>query len=521
MRALRPFFQFSIVAVGIGLCLVTVALGQQSQVPDTSFVEPLVPTAAGVTIQQVSFVFDAGRAVDTDWGQIQIDPVRWGNATGMDSGYVQLVLYPDSSAFAPKWVVRNLYLPPAIVGLCPNDSDGTTPDPTGVPGTAPPSQGPVLVVVRVGGPPLSTYFDLRPDTDGSGPLRSISARILVSKQPLPEIAEILRVLAQFGRQDIPVEPVVVNAEGYARQNRFNITPVGVISALGAGDDLVGPPPLPPDPDPLPNLGLDLAYAIEVIQSDQPNVNCAKNQCVPMAQANVFGYLEDRYNALPLLWNLIHFQTPGIGKESAAGDVLFWIPVPTDSLVANVDALTMRLGVTSSSTGEGSDICQLMHGALGYIAKYGQQATAVFRHQGGDALYGENASCDDGPVAFGGLVSTREGLHPTWQWFFDQLQQGRGVAMCFGRYDIEGNRTSGHMVRVWGARRFNGTDYLYTLDDSNQGPNSTGLRTQVWEVADTGQPGLAGLPDGQLNMNGSTWEIEFAISTEAKPTLLIP
>jgi hypothetical protein len=41
------------------------------------------------------------------------------------------------------------------------------------------------------------------------------------------------------------------------------------------------------------------------------------------------------------------------------------------------------------------------------------------------------------------------------------------------------------------------------------------------VADTGQPGLGGIPDGQLNMNGSSWEIEFATSTEAKPTLLIP
>jgi hypothetical protein len=292
MKASRLFLQVGLAALAIGACLPTVTFGQRPAISDTSFVEPLVPTATGITIQQVSFVFDAGRAVNTDWGQIQIDPVRWGNVTGMNSGYVHLVLYSDSSARPPKWVVRNLYLPPALVGPCPADSGGATSDPAGGSSTTPPGSGPALV-------------------------------------------------------------------------------------------------------------------------------------------------------------------------------------------------------------------------------------AVFRHQGGAASYGENTSCDDGTVVLGGLVSTREGLHPTWQWFFDQLQHGRGVAMCFERYDIQGNRTSGHMVRVWGARRFNGKDYLYTLDDSNQGPNTTGLRNQVWEVADTGQPGFAGMPDGQLNMNGSSWEIEFATSAEARPTLLIP
>ena len=105
--------------------------------------------------------------------------------------------------------------------------------------------------------------------------------------------------------------------------------------------------------------------------------------------------------------------------------------------------------------------------------------------------------------------------------FEQLQLGRGVAILFGRYDMNGNRTSGHMVRVWGAARYNNKDYIYTLDDGKQGINSYGLRNQQWQVADTGQPGLAGAPDGRLNMNGMTWEIEFAISTEAKPTLAIP
>jgi len=152
---------------------------------------------------------------------------------------------------------------------------------------------------------------------------------------------------------------------------------------------------------------------------------------------------------------------------------------------------------------------------------GDSAQVQFRHRGGELLYGDGLECDNGTVPLGGLVSIREGIYPTWEWIFEQLQLDRGVAMSFGRYDIVGNRTSGHMVRVWGATRYNNKDYIYTLDDGNQGSNSTGLRTQQCEVADIGQPGLAGIPDGRLYMNGTTWEIEFAISKEAKPTLAIP
>jgi hypothetical protein len=359
------------------------------------------------------------------------------------------------------------------------------------------------------------YFDLRPTIDGSGKLTSILGTVLVSRQPLPEIVDILSVVARFTPRVVKVQQVVVDAEGH------DLEQIQLQADIIVGTSVypIGPPPLPFGP------GLDLPgnllFPIEVFQSAQPNVQTAENQCVPMAHANVFAYLQNRYNGVPLVWNLPHAAVPGIGKVSAAGDVQIWIPVKENSLVANIDAFTRRLEVVDALVGKGASRCQLIRGAFGYLAAYGELAQVKFRHQGGAELYGDNENCDNGTVLLGGIVSKNEGLFPRWEWMFEQLQLGRGVAILFGRYDMNGNRTSGHMVRVWGAARYNNKDYIYTLDDGMQGTNIFGLRNQQWQVADTGQPGLAGVPDGRLNMNGMTWEIEFAISTEAKPTLAIP
>ena len=74
---------------------------------------------------------------------------------------------------------------------------------------------------------------------------------------------------------------------------------------------------------------------------------------------------------------------------------------------------------------------------------------------------------------------------------------------------------------WGACRIGSFFYIHTLDDGNQGTNNVGLRTQVWQVEDTGSPGNPGVPDGRLNMDGMSWEIEFMNVIQANPTLVIP
>ena len=458
-----------------------------------SFVEAVNPASSGITLQQVVFRFDAGSVSGSDWGQIQVDPAQFYRVTQQKSGYLQVFISETQRRGRGTWGVQNLYIPEALTAPCAQGQGNTSPAATS---------------------PLSMYLDLRPTREGGERLTQIFGTILLSKQPLPVSAAMRDLDDAYTPQPIKVEAVVINAEGETG-DLGRIPPGPPTSGL----DLLGPPPIPPDPSPTPPL--DLQFPIEVFQDPLPNINAAKNQCVPMAHANVLSYLMNRYDGFPLQWYLPHPPAPGIGKIGSNGDVLFWFPEPADSIIAQIDAYTRRMGVFNPSVGDPTPRCQHIRGIFGYLTQFGELAEAVYRHQGGSEVYGDGLECDNGTVLMGGKFTVREGLHPTWPWIFDQLQMGRGVAMSFGRYNPMGERTSGHMVRVWGAARYNGKHYLYTLDDGSQGSNSWGLRTQQWEVADTGQPGLAGLPDGRLNMSNLSWEIEFAISAEAKPTLFVP
>jgi hypothetical protein len=164
--------------------------------------------------------------------------------------------------------------------------------------------------------------------------------------------------------------------------------------------------------------------------------------------------------------------------------------------------------------------------LGYLTQSGDQAITTVRHQGSGSLeLGDNgADCDTETMLLGGMVSVRDGIEPTWEWMFEQLQLGRAVTIIYSWYDFQGEWQGGHSVRVYGASEFDGRRYIYTLDDADQGDNFSNVsdpRKQQWEVADTGSPGLLGVPNGRLNMDGMNWEITFALSLEAKPTLVIP
>ena len=245
------------------------------------------------------------------------------------------------------------------------------------------------------------YFDLRPGIDGSGGLDILIGNIIVSKQPLPVLSDILNAVGNFPVRVFNVEQITVNAEGH---EKTIIIPQATIESFSP--DLIGLPPNPPDPDPFPDIPLDLAFPIEAFQSDHPNVNCAKNQCVPMAHANVFAYLQERYDGVPFVWYLPHSPTPGIGQIFGAGDVTTWLPVPDTSIVANVDAFTRRDGVYNPGVGDTSSECQMIRGPFGYLTEYGNLAKTVIRHQGGELSYGAGTNCNNGTVDLGGKVSAR-------------------------------------------------------------------------------------------------------------------
>ncbi|ELR65915.1 hypothetical protein C942_00541 [Photobacterium marinum] len=479
-------------------------------------VTQLTPRTDAVVFEQISFDLEIGKISNSDWGQLRVKPDRlkdrFGKAAG--PGYINVFTYTSSRGGQASWVIDNLFVPGSQVAFKSDrryssgwNKGNQHPDIQDFSGRSP-SQ-----------PEATVYFDLRPGIDGQGQKKFLRATVLFSQQPLPTIVDIAQLANRFVPQDFAVNPAVVNSEG-AGHIDGRISPV---SSSIPNSLTLGRPPQPVSPT--PGLPDDLLFPIQIIQADQPNLDAGRNQCIPIAHANALQYLEDRYDNLPLLWRLPQLHIRGIGKVSSAGDVLFWVAEPENSLVANIDSYSRRAGVLDLNSGGYTSFCGLIRGVFGYLNDSGSQAVTEFRHQGSDsALLGSGADCDNGTVLMGDITSTQEGANPTWEWIFDQLSQGRAVTILFSWYDINGDWQGGHSVRVYGAAKFNDKKYLYTLDDASQGDNFSNInnpRTQQWEVADTGQPGLEGIPDGRLNMNGMSWEIDFALSYETKPTLLIP
>jgi hypothetical protein len=466
------------------------------------------PSPKLVEFQQAIFDVNGTRVADTDWGLFQANPKLFkqlGRLADRGTGYLNVFLFDPSRSAGSFWVVDNLHI-------------------AADPGSeAPPS--PQAQALRAGprsdeALPINTFIDLRPGQEGSGPLERLQAVVLFSNHPLPVAARIQELAEEFEPDAFSVEPAIVDEQGDLGESGApppSGPPAGTLLAL-----IGGPPPQPLSPLPdLPGPG-DLAFPIVVTQTPQPNVQTAVNQCGPMAMANAVKYLEDRYDAVPLSWNVPHLPISGLGRLQA-GDVIAWNPVPDTSLVAWIDSRTRRLGAVNSESGDGASRCKITNGLISYLATFGGQASVTLRHQGGSATLGEDSSCDDDDITLplGGIVSNEEGGQPTWEWIFGELQAGRAVTIAYGRYDVSGVRTGGHVVRVWGAALYNNKRFIYTLDDGNQGANLSGLQTKSWEVKDIGTPGLLGVLDGRLNMGGTSRELEFALSIEAHPTLNIP
>ena len=187
METFQQISKKMIVLAVIFLCL-QIAAYSQTRVPDTSYMKEIDPNTGLVSIEQVTFFFDSGRLVDSDWGQIQVDPNKWTEATGLRSGFLNFYLM-DTSSLKRSWVVQNLYVPPLIVDSClsPIDEPNSPNEPNStIPGSTPPDPNPAIPSF-----PLSMYFDLRPDTEGSGGLDILIGNIVVSKQPLPVVEDIL------------------------------------------------------------------------------------------------------------------------------------------------------------------------------------------------------------------------------------------------------------------------------------------------------------------------------------------
>lgn len=448
-----------------------------------------------ISFHKVEWGFDNFEG-PSDWGLISFDRDRLSRQLGRRRSdfYLNIVGF-DLTSGEPLWLAENLFLQASTE--CGRKSRGD----------APRSQ-------------MTRYFSLEGQYQTRDPSR-LKARprwtqvldviVVASSHPAPLTVEILMDISRnFRKTSVDVTPIEINAGGHIWED----------APLARGN--VGPPPPPftmarlrTRGDPI-NPSTDFVSPKCIFQEETPNVQCAWNQCVPMAVANTLQWLEDKYNSGPFFtWSVIDdHEAPGYGKTV---NNITWVqqieesfPRFRSNLIAEIDTLTRRLGTTSFNDGDGSSQCQLYDGMFGYLNSRGLDAE--FRHQGGNAVYGDGGSCDND--SHGTLKSTRDGAKPTWDWIYQELDTGNGVFLVFGRYDDAGNRTSGHVLRVQGACRPGGIDTLYLLDDGRQGSTGQRLtkRLQVtpWRVEDTQGPGNTA-PDGQLNMDGSSSEIEFVQS----------
>jgi hypothetical protein len=499
---------------------------QSERTPDQIGVRQVPVHPEIVQFQQITFEYQVARIADTDWGRIVIDPARLRRFSKGCEAYVN-VFVPDTTG-RMAWVVDNVFVAGPDANQCSGlDQEGLEgakrDDPFSIP---PDPEGSRNI-------PVVKHLDLRPGVEGRGRLPWISAVVWLSRSPVPNADEFLRMAQSTEPLRYRVSQVLENAEG----DLFALPPDRIAGAAAPVEGAavagppgrvppprstlaIGPPPQPVLTKALAELGL-IPFPIGVFQEATPNANAAKNQCVPAAHANALAYLEHRYNYNPNIWDLPHHHVRGIGKLTWYGDIPLWEPVPTWSIVANVDAFTMRADVFDLDTGGGTGGCANFLGLLKYLHAFGADAKVMkVRHQGWEHVIGENAVCDPGNLSIGGLQSHPEGPAPTWEWIRDQLQAGRSVVMAYGRYNEDGERTGGHQVRVYGAAKYNGKKYLYMLHDSQQGDNFTGLETFSKEVTDDHTPGAPGVPNGILEFDSMPGrQVELVISVEPKPTYI--
>jgi len=184
-----------------------------------------------------------------------------GPGKSRDTQFVNIVTF--DAAGSAMWVVENMY------ASAQNDCGES----------------------RATSSPRSRFFRLETQQRGA---KRLTAVVVASSYPAPLTSDILREIASLPPSTFNLSPISINAEGHIPDST---------TARPPGD--VGPPPRPLEPwtrD--PPTTTDIVAPKCRFQEDSPNVQCAINQCVPMAVANTLQYLEDQYDSGPFFtWEL--------------------------------------------------------------------------------------------------------------------------------------------------------------------------------------------------------------------------
>ena len=275
--------------------------------------------------------------------------------------------------------------------------------------------------------PFAVYFDL--GLAVPAPLQQIALHVKHSTGAFGGIADHLDDAAMF-----PVAAAIVDAEGWG-------------------------PDLPTEPGPPPaalSLAAQLPTPSDVTGWTQmlTNVQCAQDQCGPMAAANAMQYLEDMG-----VWTVPHVHDMGRDHDA--------------TLVGQLDWWMVR-GSTSRAVGTGIGPDDLVVGVLRYVEDNALTGILTYRYQ--DEGFGSTLPTAD--LVAHGSTALYDGAMPTWAWIRDRVREGCGVVVGF-----TWGGGGGHMVRVTGAKTdSSGNEWIrYAHDRIQTGGDPTdslGLET-VW------------------------------------------
>ena len=213
-----------------------------------------------------------------------------------------------------------------------------------------------------------------------------------------------------------------------------------LNAEGAEEPMTILRPQPPTPGfPGPGQFNPIGTNIECTQVDHPNIHSASNQCVSIAWANNFQYLEDKFGV----------YVPHDHIEGVDG-------VPSNSLVGQLDILMQRSSV-SRENGSGTNYSTSLDGGLKYAWTNSLQID--FKHQG---LKG------DQDVSYESYTSYGQGKKISFDFILEEVCKGSAIEFSWSWItQTTGKKKGGHMVQLVTAGIILDVPYIIYLDDGSQ------------------------------------------------------
>jgi hypothetical protein len=304
-------------------------------------------------------------------------------------------------------------------------------------------------VPRPGEPPHAIFFSL--DIKQSMPVGDMEFDVKHSDQALEDVTPYL------------AQPIVWAVEKWVWQAQG----VGPVEEMEIAPPKEGPAVLQ-----FEDLPVFEALTFSHLQAIT-NVQCAWNQCYPMAWANCLQFLEDQGEI-----TVPHDHSQGIGVTGNA---------TSNTLVGQLDLYANR-SVTSRLNGGGVWFAPMIDGVFDYLQDNGLTGALTFRHQDDGYPTGEIPA---GSYSGFGSTSASDGAQITWDWIDARIQEGCAVNMVY----------IAHAVRITGTGRTLGVPWIRYSHDANQASDVSGLENVIAFLSD---------PDGNglLNMNGSSHELRF-------------